>query len=194
MRVASLLVLTFGAMLGPAFCQSRLDQAWAVNETSVLYAEAKAYSAEWKLFPSEVEGGSISGFSPASSPALLDITPITPSPATAVRNLVQPEFQKAAPRTMEWKFSLLALAAAHSADAATSWNKREMNPMLSPNSGAFGVQTLVLKCAITAGSIGLQAILLRRHPGLAKMFARMNFVESGVISATAIHNSFVPSR
>ena len=95
---------------------------------------------------------------------------------------------------MEWKLSLLALAATHSVDAATSWNKRELNPMLSPNSGAFGLQTLAIKCAITAGSIGLQAILLRHRPELAKMFARINFLESGVIGATAIHNSFVPGR
>jgi len=95
---------------------------------------------------------------------------------------------------MEWRVSLLALIAAHSADAATSWNKRELNPVLSPSSGAFGLQTLAIKCAISIGSIGLQFVLLKRRPELAKLFARMNFVESGVLGATALHNSFVPCR
>ena len=111
-----------------------------------------------------------------------------------MRNLVQPVVQQPKPKMGEWKLSLLALAAAHSADAATSWNKRELNPLLSPSSGAFGAQMLAVKCAVTVGSLGLQAILLRHRPQLAKMFARLNFMEAGVIGATAIHNSFVPSR
>jgi hypothetical protein len=119
---------------------------------------------------------------------------VAPSPASAVHSMVQPEFRQTKPKMKEWKFSLLALAAAHSADAATSWNKRELNPLLSPSSGAFGGQMLAVKCAITVASVGLQAIVLRHHPELAKMFARVNFVEAGVIGATAIHNSSVPGR
>lgn len=152
----------------------------------MLYAEAAVSTAELKRFLPESEG--------EGSLVFPYVTPIVRSSTVAVQNLVQPEIQKAKPKLMEWKFSLLALAAAHSTDVATSWNKREMNPMLSPSSGAFGMQTLAIKLAITGGSIALQAILLRRHPELAKMFARINFVETGVIGATAIHNSFVPSR
>jgi hypothetical protein len=129
----------------------------------------------------------------SANPAIPYVAPVAPSPAAA-QNLVQPEVRQAKPRMKEWKFSLLTLAAAHSADAATSWNKRELNPVLSPSGGAFGGQMLAIKCGITAASVGLQAIVLRHHPELAKMFARFNFLESGVIGATAIHNSSVPSR
>jgi hypothetical protein len=128
------------------------------------------------------------------NPAIPYVAPVAPSPAAAAQTLVQPEVRQAKPGMKEWKFSLLALAAAHSADAATSWNKKELNPVLSPSGGAFGGQMLAIKCGITAASVGLQAIVLRRHPELAKMFARFNFLESGIIGATAIHNSFVPSR
>jgi hypothetical protein len=141
-------------------------------------------SADLKASLSEAEGSG-SAVSPYIEPA---------APAAAMRNLVQPVVQQPKPKMGEWKLSLLALAAAHSADAATSWNKRELNPLLSPSSGAFGAQMLAVKCAVTVGSLGLQAILLRRRPQLAKMFARLNFMEAGVIGATAIHNSFVPSR
>ena len=143
-------------------------------------------SADMKVSPFEAEE--------SVNPAIPYVAPVAPSPAAAAQNLVQPEVRQAKPRMKEWKFSLLALAAAHSADAATSWNKKELNPVLSPSGGAFGGQMLAIKCGITAASVGLQAIVLRHHPELAKMFARFNFLESGVIGATAIHNSSVPSR
>lgn len=186
MRIASLLIFTLGTMLMPAFCQTTVSQPSIANRTPLLYAGAIVASADLKASLSEAEGSG-SAVSPYIEPA-------APAPAAAMRNLVQPEVQQPKPKMGEWKLSLLALAAAHSADAATSWNKREMNPLLSPSSGAFGAQMLAVKCAVTVGSIGLQAILLRHRPQLAKMFARLNFMEAGVIGATAIHNSFVPSR
>jgi hypothetical protein len=186
MRIASLLVFTLGTMLIPAFCQTTVSQPSTANRTPLLYAGAIVASADFKVSPFEAEG--------SGNPASPYIAPAAPSPAAAVQNLVQPKARQARPKMKGWKISLLALAAAHSADAATSWNKRELNPLLSPSSGAFGGQTLAIKCAMTAASVGLQAIVLRRHPELAKMFARVNFMESGVIGATAIHNSFVPSR
>lgn len=184
MRIASLLIFTLGTMLMPAFCQTTVSQPSIANRTPLLYAGAIVASADLKASLSEAEGSG-SAVSPYIEPA---------APAAAMRNLVQPVVQQPKPKMGEWKLSLLALAAAHSADAATSWNKRELNPLLSPSSGAFGAQMLAVKCAVTVGSLGLQAILLRRRPQLAKMFARLNFMEAGVIGATAIHNSFVPSR
>lgn len=186
MRIASLLVSAFGITLLPAFCQTTVSQPSGANNVPLLYAGAIVASADMKVSPFEAEE--------SANPAIPYVTPVAPSPAAAMQNLVQPEARPGKPGRKEWKFSLLALAAAHSADAATSWNKRELNPLLSPSSGAFGAQMLAVKCAITAASVGLQAIVLRRRPELAKMFARVNFLESGVIGATAIHNSSVPSR
>jgi hypothetical protein len=173
-------------MLMPAFCQTTVSQPLTANQTPFLYAGAMVASADLKasLFEAEGSGSAISAY----------IEPVAPAPSAAVRSLVQPETRQPKPKMKEWKLSLLALAAAHSADAATSWNKRELNPMLSPSGGAFGAQTLAVKCAVSIGSIGLQAILLRSRPQLAKMFARLNFMETGIIGATAIHNSFVPGR
>ena len=194
MRTVSLLVFVLGITVSPAICQTIVNQPLIEKETPLMYAANIVSATEWTLFSSNTEATADAALPSVLPAALTYVSPITPSASLAVRNLVQPESRGVKSKTMEWKFSLLALAATHSADAMTSWNKRELNPLLSPNSGAFGMQTLVIKCAITAGSIGLQAILLRHHPELAKMFARINFLESGVIGATAIRNSFVPAR
>lgn len=181
MRIAGLLVLVFGIMLLPAIGQIVGSEQSIVRGPPILYTATLVSPLEWGL--------------PSALPlALTYVSPVVPSPVLAERNLEPLESRRVQTRSMEWRVSLLALIAAHSADAATSWNKRELNPVLSPSSGAFGLQTLAIKCAISIGSIGLQFVLLKRRPELAKLFARMNFVESGVLGATALHNSFVPCR
>jgi hypothetical protein len=194
MKVAGLLVLSLGIMLPPALCQTTESQPTIANETPLLYVASMTTPGGWKLFPSEVDDPGNAGFPPVAPATLTYATHVAPSAPTALSSLVQPERAKTQPKMTGWKLSLLALAAAHSADAATSWNKKELNPMLSPNSAAFGVQALALKCAITVVSIGVQALLLRRRPELAKAFGRINFMESGIIGATALHNSFVPRQ
>lgn len=186
MKTVSQLIITLVTVLMPAFCQTTISQFLNEKQVELLHAGNTVYSAELKL-PKYEENGS-------GSPILPSVASIVPQPSAVEGSLVQPRLHDAKRKMMEWKLSLLALAAAHSADAATSWNKRELNPMLSPSSGAFGLQTLAIKWAITGGSMGLQAILLRRRPQLSKMFAGINCMESGVIGATAIHNSFVPVR
>jgi hypothetical protein len=107
---------------------------------------------------------------------------------------VQTAPQLVRPRTTSWKLSLLALTAAHTADAVTSWNKRELNPVLSAPASAFGWQSMAIKMAFAGASVSIQAVLLHRHPELAKKFAALNVVQAGVIGGVAIHNSMVPVR
>jgi hypothetical protein len=108
--------------------------------------------------------------------------------------LVQPMPDLARPKTTSWKLSLLAVTAAHTADAATSWNKRELNPVLSAPGAAFGWQSLAVKAAFAGVSVSIQAVLLHRHPEFAKRFASLNYLQAGVIGGVAIHNSMVPVR
>jgi hypothetical protein len=109
-------------------------------------------------------------------------------------NLVQPMVVPTHAKTTSWKLSLLALAAAHAADASTSWNKRELNPVLSAPSASFGWQALAIKAAFAGASVSFQAVFLHRHPELAKRFAVINYVEAGVIGGVAVHNSMVSTR
>jgi hypothetical protein len=106
--------------------------------------------------------------------------------------LVQPVAMPRPLHKTEWKLSLLALVAAHSADAATSWQKRELNPLLSPGSGAFGWQSLAIKGGIAVGSLTVQAFTLHHHPEAAKRFAIMNYIEAGAIGGVAAHNATIP--
>lgn len=189
MRAASLIVFTLGILVLPTIGQSILKQQ-AENQTTPLpYLALASPVLGW-------EGIAAVEVVPlAAIPApFAYISPITPSSTGALIVPTSSETQRATPKLTEWKISLMALSAAHTADAATSWNKRELNPLLSSAGGSFGIQTLAIKCAITLGSIGLQSVLLRRHPEMAKMFARLNFIESGMIGATAIHNSFVTNH
>jgi hypothetical protein len=108
--------------------------------------------------------------------------------------LVRPMIAPTRPKTTSWKLSLLALTAAHTADTATSWNKHELNPVLSAPGASFGWQSLAIKAAFAGASISIQAVLLHRHPEFARKFAAMNYVQAGVIGGVAIHNSMVPAR
>lgn len=185
MSITRLVVFILGSMLMPAFCQGRIDQSPVRADTPVLYAETMVYNSDLNLLTSDdAEGG---------SPVAATAAPVVPA-AVVTRNLVEPMPREIKPKLTQWKLSLLALTAAHAADAATSWNKRELNPVLSPSNGAFGAQALAIKCAIAAGTMGLQVILARRHPQLAKMFTVVNYAQAGVIGVTALHNSTVPGR
>jgi hypothetical protein len=185
MRITSLVVLILGSMLMPAFCQERTDQPPARTDAPLLYAETTVYNSDLNLLKSDDVGG--------GSPAAATVTPVVPAPAVT-RNFVQPMPQEIKPKSTQWKLSLLALTAAHAADAATSWNKRELNPLLSPSNGAFGGQALAIKSVIAGATMGLQVILMRHHPQLAKMFTIVNYAQAGVIGVTAFHNSTVSSR
>lgn len=185
MRITSLVVLILGSMLTPAFCQGRIDQPVVRTNAPLLYAETTVYNSDLNLLRSED--------AEAASPVAATAAPVAPVPAVT-RSLVEPMPREIKPKLTQWKLSLLALTAAHAADAATSWNKRELNPLLSPSNGVFGGQALAIKSVIAAGTMGLQVILMRRHPQLAKMFTIVNYAQAGVIGATAFHNSTVRGR
>ena len=76
------------------------------------------------------------------------------------------------------------MVAGSAADAATSWGKYEMNPVLG-NQG-FGVRAMVLKGAILGTAIVVERRFTTRHPEGATV---MNFGMAGVLAAAAVHNS-----
>lgn len=80
-----------------------------------------------------------------------------------------------------WKWSIAALAAGNAADAASSWNKREANPLLGHT---FGVTGIGIKGGIVAGTW-----LLQRHcPKNRKVQTIANFSMGGVLAGLAIRN------
>lgn len=88
---------------------------------------------------------------------------------------------------MIWIASILAMVAATSADAATSWHRRESNGFLASSDGRFGGKGLAIKGGIAAGILAPQ-IIFRRHHDWYIAFAVGNFTESGIFAGAAIHN------
>ncbi len=86
-----------------------------------------------------------------------------------------------------WGGSMIAMLAATSMDAGSSWGKREGNPLLASSDGTFGPKGLSIKMGIAAGVI-VPELLLRHHKDLKSKFAIGNFAEATIFSGVAIHN------
>ena len=87
------------------------------------------------------------------------------------------------------RWSLIVLAAANAADAASSWRLQECNPLLARPGGQFGVQSVMLKSAIVGASVLAQRVIVRRRPDWLKRMAWVNFATAGAIGAIAHHNA-----
>jgi hypothetical protein len=88
---------------------------------------------------------------------------------------------------MIWIASILSMTAATTADAATSWHKRESNGFLASSNGTFGGKGLALKSGI-AGAMLAPQLIFRKHHDWYTAFAVGNFVETGIFTGAAIHN------
>ena len=94
-----------------------------------------------------------------------------------------------------WRASVAALAAANIMDVQSSWGKRELNPALAGNSGAFGAKGALLKAGITGGVVALEYLVLRHGPSKRlRRLAAVNFGDAGLIGATAARNWRVAGR
>lgn len=80
-----------------------------------------------------------------------------------------------------WKVSLVTLDGASAADAASSWGRAEMNPVLGPR---FGPRGAAIKAGIFAGT----AIAQVRTPRHRKAWTVVNFIAAGAIGAVTIRN------
>ena len=90
-----------------------------------------------------------------------------------------------------YRASLFTLAGAQAADIATSWGRRELNPLLTPGSSTqrFGPQAVGLKSAFLSSSLVFQSFVIRRNPKLRRPFAIVNFISAAALSAVALANS-----
>ena len=79
-----------------------------------------------------------------------------------------------------YRWSLVALSAASTADVASSWGLYELNPVLG--NGQFGSRQLAIKAGITAALVGAEALTVRKHPNLRKPFTIVNWTAAGVLS------------
>ncbi len=90
-----------------------------------------------------------------------------------------------------WVASTVALLAATSLDAASSWGKYEGNPLLRSSNGTFGAQGVSLKFAI-AGAMLAPQLLFRKNRRATKFFTITNFAQAGMFTGIAIRNFGIP--
>jgi hypothetical protein len=110
--------------------------------------------------------------------------PPAPNPFIA-RPLATPE--QHSHRTL-YRWSLAALVASSAADAASSWQRPEANPVMAAPGSKFGVQSAALKLGLVGSSILLERLILRHRPDLYRRVAWLNFVISGAQGAVVQHN------
>ncbi len=85
-----------------------------------------------------------------------------------------------------WRVSLMAIAAAQTADVATSWGKYESNPLLANGRGRFGWKSLAIKPATSSWLAVEWLPFMKRHRRLA---AAVNFSVAGLVGWQAWRNA-----
>ncbi|MGH9584111.1 MAG: hypothetical protein ACRD4O_14380 [Bryobacteraceae bacterium] len=86
-----------------------------------------------------------------------------------------------------WMGSICAVLAASAFDAASSWGKREANPLLASSNGNFGARGLAMKGGIAAAVLAPQW-WFRKHKQLRTAFILANFADAAVFTAVSAHN------
>jgi hypothetical protein len=87
-----------------------------------------------------------------------------------------------------WKFSLAPVIASQVLDVVSSYGMRELNPMLAGPDGRFGARGTGIKLGANAAILGIEYLIVRKHPRAARMFSRTNWSVSIVTTGFAAHN------
>jgi hypothetical protein len=113
------------------------------------------------------------------------------APTGAGQRSVQPSVQpwdNAPRRRRQWVISLAPLFASEALDAASSYGRREQNPLLAGADGSFGMRAAGIKFGVVGALAGGEYLVVRKHPAAAKFFTVVNWVTAGATTGLAIHN------
>jgi hypothetical protein len=119
--------------------------------------------------------------------------PIYLSPILAALLIAAPASAETKKRNL-WKASVAALAAATIADAHSSWNRPEANPLLKAGDGRFGGRSIAIKGAIIGSTLLVQHFVLKKNPQAERMTAFTNFTVAGVLGGVAVYNHRLKSE
>jgi hypothetical protein len=107
---------------------------------------------------------------------------VLPNPSIAA----VPEDRDKVPNRV-WLASAFALGAASAFDAASSWGKREGNPLLASSNGEFGAKGVAVKAGIT-GALIVPQLWFRKRKEYRTKLAIVNFANAAFFTGVAIHN------
>lgn len=110
--------------------------------------------------------------------------------AVAAFGQTEPAQDPASSRTLDrWLLaSKIAYGASMAADAASSWQREELNPILQSTDKRFNGKGLAIKSAITGGVLTGEWAVLKKWPSLKKPVTVGNFCLSGIMIGVAIRN------
>lgn len=111
-------------------------------------------------------------------------------PAPAVR-ISEPLGETTTGRAL-YRWSVAAVIAANTADAASSWRKPEANAIVAGRGQDFGGSSLAIKAGFVVASLVLQRVTLRHRPDLHKRLTWINFATAGMLGGVARWNASVP--
>ncbi len=110
-------------------------------------------------------------------------------PASPVRFApVQVAPDKEARELRRWKISLIPFAASQALDISSSWNMRELNPVLAGSDGRFGAHAATIKIGGASAFLGIQYLVVKKYPRAARVFEKINWSGAALTSSFAIHN------
>ncbi len=139
-----------------------------------------------------LEIASAENITPASPdrPALaLPVARIRPASPVALAPLDVPTREERAIR--QWKLSLIPLAASQTLDVTSSWGMRELNPALAGRDGTFGGQAALMKLGVMGAFVGVEYLVVRKHPHSAAVFQKINWSGAALTSGFAVHNYLI---
>jgi len=89
--------------------------------------------------------------------------------------------------------SLLFVAGANGMDIASSYGKRELNPLLQGAGGRFDMSSAMRKTAFVSALEIPQLFVVRRSPRRMKTIAVANFAVGAALMGISLHNFRVPA-
>lgn len=87
-----------------------------------------------------------------------------------------------------WKISIAPLVASQALDAASSYGMRELNPLLASSNGGFEMKAASLKLGLTGAIVGVEYLIIRKHPRSARVISKLNWTTGIVTTGFAVHN------
>jgi hypothetical protein len=151
---------------------------------AVVIPSARAEDLETSAARVRLSGNAAVGFAPASTAARA--RPAAPVQISGV-TLRSPE-----DRAIErWKISLIPFAVSQTLDISSSWGMRELNPALAGKDGRFGFEAALLKLGVVGAFVGVESLVVRRHPRAARAFEKINWSGAALTSGFAAHNYMI---
>lgn len=115
---------------------------------------------------------------------------VAPAPQSFLAAAQQPMTERIASQKSyrAWQLSLAPVIASQALDVYSSQGLRELNPALAGPDHRLDAQSALLKLGVAGALIGVEYLIVRKHPGAAKLLWKLNIASAAVTGAVAAHN------